>query len=197
MEKLTALNLSFDRVLIQLVIPGLIAIFPYLLVFTDVEFNALAFQVQQINTLSTLIVIFIALIAGTMIENIGSWIEVYCYDWRQKINHKDYKLIWEQYLQLSFENEPIGQRYLRNVLFRMKFELSMAVALLLMVGGFCIYDYIYAILLHPLVIICAIYILPIGSAIYLIFIEGWSGSKILHDTRKLLVEKYFVEGKSL
>jgi hypothetical protein len=51
MEKLTSLNLSFDRVLIQLVIPGLIAIFPYLLVFTDVEFKALAFQVQQINTL--------------------------------------------------------------------------------------------------------------------------------------------------
>lgn len=128
-----------------------------------------------------------------MIENFGSWIEVQCYDRRQKKIHKDYKLIWDQYLQLSFENEPIGQRYLRNVLFRMKFELSMAVALLFMVGGFCIYDSVYAILLHPLVIIFAIYIIPIGLAIYLIFVEGWSGSKILHDTRKLLVDKYFVE----
>lgn len=190
MEKLTTLNLSFDRVLIQLVMPGLIAIFPYLLVFTDVEFNALAMQVQSINTLSTLIVILISLIAGIMIENIGSRIEVYYYDWRQKKRHKDYGLIWTQYLQLSYENEPIGQRYLRNILFRMKFELSMAVALLLMVGGFCIYDSVYDILLHPTVVICAIYILPLCIAAYLIFMEGWSSSKILHNVRVLLVEKY-------
>lgn len=191
MEKLTSLNLSFDRVLIQLVIPGLIAIFPYLLVFTDVEFKTLTTKVQEINTLSTLIVIFIALIAGIMIENIGSRIEVYYYDWRQKKRHKDYELIWKQYLQLSFEREPIGQRYLRNILFRMKFELSMTVALLFMVGGFCIYDSVYVILLHPIVIIFAIYILPICLSAYLIFMEGWSGSKVLRDTRKLLVEKYF------
>jgi len=33
MDKLTTLNLSFDRVIIQLVTPGLIAAYPYILLF--------------------------------------------------------------------------------------------------------------------------------------------------------------------
>jgi len=192
MEKLTSLNLSFDRVLIQLVIPGLIAMFPYLLVFTDVEFKSLATQFQEINTLSTLVVILVALITGIMIENIGSRIEVYYYDWRQKKRHVDYELIWEQYLQLSYENEPIGQRYLRNILFRMKFELSTAIALLIMVIGFGVYESLYTIWLHPAIKVLALYLFPLGISAYLIFLEGWSSSRVLHGTRKLLVDKYQV-----
>ena len=191
MEKLTSLNLSFDRVLIQLIIPGLIAAFPFMLIFTDVQLQSLVDDIQHVSPLSTLGIVLIALIVGIMIENIGSRIEVYYYDWRQKDLHTDYIQVWKKYLQLSYENEPVGQRYLRNILFRMKFELSMAVALVIMAIGFCIYESLYTISLPSVIKIIALYVAPVAVSTYLIFLEGWSSSKILHDTRKLLVDKYY------
>jgi hypothetical protein len=35
---------------------------------------------------------------------------------------------WFDYLRLAFEREPVGHRYLRTLVLRLKFELGMAVA---------------------------------------------------------------------
>src|SRR5207245_3973826 len=65
---------------------------------------------------------------GLILENLGGRIEAV---WDKFINrnnngHKD-KL--EAYLRLKVESEFVGQRYLRTVLVRMKFELAMLPAL--------------------------------------------------------------------
>jgi hypothetical protein len=70
------------------------------------------------------------LAAGFVLEDVGTRVEV---RWDESLSseRKDHRDIWNQYLLLAFKEEPIGQRYLRTVLLRMKFELHFAIGLLL------------------------------------------------------------------
>ena len=130
MDKLTSLNLSFDRVLIQLVIPGLIAIFPWFIFFLNVHAHAKSYLHSNTNV-TILAIIFLSLITGLIIENMGGRLEVWWLDERNKKKYKNYGDIWDKFLLLVYEkNEPVGQRYLRNILLRMKFELSTAIAMI-------------------------------------------------------------------
>ena len=192
MEKLTTLNLSPDRVLIQLIVPGLIASYPFIILFFDHIPNAADFFLQDGRGLLIAFITLIALVVGIILENFGSHIEVYYYDKRQKKLHGDsYMDIWKKYLKISYSHEPIGQRYIRNILFRMKFELSMGVALSFMSAGLLIYNLNNQIFENQCLNLFLVYILPIGIAVYLIFFEGWSSSKILESTRRSLVESYY------
>lgn len=189
MDKLTTLNLTFDRVLIQLIIPGLLACFPFLLLFFELQPDILAFF-QSNSTLMATFVILLSLISGIILENFGSRIEVHYYDEKQLKMDDEYLDVWDKFLQLAYDKEPIGHRYIRNILFRMKFELSVGVSLVFMTIGLGIYNYTHVIFSNLLLNILVVYVLPIMGTLYLIFIEGWQSSKILHATRKLLVEKY-------
>src|SRR5688572_26274529 len=134
MDKITSLNLSFDRIFVQLILPGLIAMFPGYLFLKEIEPTYIYNAIKAITPTDGIAMIIFSFILGMIIENIGSRIEVYYIGERQKKKYgNDYLQTWSKYLQLSFENEPIGQRYLRTILFRMKFELSFAIALL--IGG--------------------------------------------------------------
>jgi hypothetical protein len=73
----------------------------------------------------------------------------------------------------------------------MKFELSVGCGLIFMTIGLGIYDYDHVIFKNSYLNLIIVYILPTVVSIYLIFIEGWKGSKVLHETRKLLVAKYY------
>ena len=70
------------------------------------------------------VALFILSIAfGLVFENIGSRVE----HWIDKsVARKDptFDPTWRAYLMLTYEQEPIGQRYLRTILFRLKFELG-------------------------------------------------------------------------
>jgi hypothetical protein len=98
--------------------------------------------------------------------------------------------VWDKFLQLAYDKEPIGQRYIRNILFRMKFELSVGVALVFMTIGLSIYNYNHTIFSNLWLNILGVYVAPLLGTIYLIFVEGWQSSRVLHSTRKLLVEKF-------
>jgi hypothetical protein len=192
MEKITSLNFSFDKVLLQLVIPGLIAVFPWFLLFIDT--HAHAKQYFQHNTNITIItVVFISLIVGILLENLGGRLEVEVFDKWNKAKDSNYDQTWDQFLQMKYKgDEPIGQRYLRNILFRMKFELSSCIAVFIMALGLTILNLNFPILSNNLNAICCILILPVSLSCYF-FYEAYSSSKILARTRKLLVEKYFEE----
>lgn len=192
MDKITSLNFSFDRVLLQLVIPGLIAVFPWFLLFIDTHIHAKEYF--QHNTNMTIItVIFISLIVGIILENFGGRLEVKVLDeWNRK-KDKTYDQIWDQFLQMKYKSdEPIGQRYLRNILFRMKFELSASIAMIIMALGLTILNSSFPIFSNNFYAILCILIFPVLLSCYF-FYEANSSSKILARTRKLLVEKYFQE----
>lgn len=73
----------------------------------------------------------------------------------------------------------------------MKFELSVGVALIFMVIGLGIYDYNDVIFKNYILNISLIYIFPIGISAYLLFFEAYSSAKVLAQTRKILVRKYY------
>ena len=191
MEKLTTLNLTWDRVLIQLIVPGLLTSFPYLILFFEQRPDIRDFFLGDAKTLFVTFVALVSLVTGIILEDFGSRIEAHYYDWRHKRKDNEYMTTWTKFLQIAYDKEPVGHRYLRNILFRMKFELSVGSGLIFMTIGLGIYNYDHVIFKNSYLNLLLVYILPIVGTIYLIFIEGWQGSKILHDTRKLLVDKYY------
>lgn len=188
MDKLTSLNLTFDRVVIQFIIPGLVALLPYLVLLFHEKSEFEEYLLNEGKTLLIVSICFLALIIGIMLENLGSRIEVYIYDTWQKKEHTNYMDVWYAYLTIAFEKEPVGQRYLRNILFRMKFEVSMACALLIMAGGLFALNSRNDLFESHFWRCVVIYILPITISFWLLF-EGWQSSQILHKVRSLLVEE--------
>ncbi len=192
MDKLTTLNLTFDRVLIQLITPGIIAGFPYILLFFNERPDVRDFFLTENKGLLLTFIVLVALVMGIILENFGSRIEVLFYDKRHSKKKSDYYDIWKKFLLISYEDsEPIGQRYLRNILFRMKFELSTGVGLIFMTLGLGIYNLTNTIFDSSTLNCFVVYILPLGTSIYLLVFEGWWSSEVLADTRKALVKKYY------
>lgn len=192
MEKLTSLNLTFDRVLIQLVTPGLLTSFPFILLFFDARPDVAEFFLQDSKGLLVTTIVLVALVMGIILENIGSRIEVNIYDNLLSRRRKEYFENWEKFLMIQYQGqEPIGHRYLRNILFRMKFELSAGAGLIIMTAGLGIYNIGHVIFESIIVNVLIVYILPLATSIYLLAFEGWRSAEVLAECRKALVERYY------
>lgn len=191
MEKLTSLGLTFDRVLIQLIIPGMVSIFPYFVIYLYHFPSDKEFLFKNPTIIITTITI-LSLIVGIIFENIGGMIEVKCYDKKNASKFADYNETWEKFLTLNYDGkEPIGHRYVRNILIRMKFELSFGIALVPLAIGLIILDAQHILISSVILKILLFYILPFGGSIYLLKKEAYDSSVVLAKTRKLLVDKYF------
>lgn len=193
MNKLTSVHLTFDKVLITILVPGITACFPFIMILFK-EYTSLKtfFDDSNISVLIAFCTIC-ALITGLILENIGGRIEVLIYDpiHKKQSYGENYVEIWEQFLTLNYkEKEPVGHRYLRDILMRMKFELSFGVALLIMSSGLLIFDSRYILITDSGTACLVLFILPILLSTYLLVFEGYSSSKILCTTRKLLVGNF-------
>jgi len=192
MEKLTSLNLTFDRVLIQFVTPGLLTSFPFILLFVDARPDVAEFFLQDSKGLLVTAIVLVALVMGIILENIGSRIEVNIYDNLLSRRRKEYFENWEKFLMIQYQGqEPIGHRYLRNILFRMKFELSAGAGLVIMTTGLGIYNIDHVIFNSIILNILIVYILPLATSVYLLASEGWRSAEVLAECRRALVERYF------
>lgn len=191
MEKLSSLNFTFDKVLLQIVIPGLIAIFPWFLLFIHSHPNAKNYLIANPSIIITTL-IFLSLIAGTILENLGGRFEVLYLDYKNSKKDSEYEEIWKKFLLLKYTGEePIGHRYIRNILHRMKFELSAGVALIPMQIGLIILNNQRPIFENHVQTCILIIFFPLAICLYLLFVEAPSSSKVLADTRKVLVNKFY------
>lgn len=191
MEKLTSLNLSFDRILIQILIPGLISIFPYFLLYLNFHPNAKSYLLQN-QSVTITSVSFLSLIAGMILENLSGRFEVLYLDKLNRKRDSDFDSIWENFLKITYEKgEPVGHRYLRSIILRMKFEISAGIALIPMFIGLLILNFYKPIFDYWYWVVILLIIAPLGFSAYLLFCEARSSSRVLANTRKLLVGKYF------
>ena len=73
--------------------------------------------------------LLVVLTAGLIVEELGARIESH-FDQvvKHRAGYERHLEEWFDYLRLAFEREPIGHRYLRTLVLRLKFELGMAVA---------------------------------------------------------------------
>jgi hypothetical protein len=193
MNKLTSIHLTFDKVLITILTPGLVACFPYLmLLFAEYENLKEYFDNANLTALIAFITIS-ALIFGFILENLGGRIEVMIYDpiHSKQSYGKDHKDVWDAFLTLNYKDkEPVGHRYLRDILMRMKFELAFGIGLIFMSVGLLIYNCKHCIIEDNTTAFFTLFFIPFVLSAYLLVVEGYSSSKILCKTRKLLVKNF-------
>jgi hypothetical protein len=130
MDFASALRPDAYRVVLTNVIPGFVGTAPWVAGFfwpalMDVGFwsnSGIAFPV-------TITLAAIALAAGLVFEDIGSRVETYWADAWLKRRCPRFSRGWREYLAQRRDESLIAQGYLRAILLRFKFELSMIPAL--------------------------------------------------------------------
>ncbi|MCW5651067.1 MAG: hypothetical protein KIS62_15075 [Ramlibacter sp.] len=117
--------LDLTRSLLVVLIPGAVAMAPWLLslvLYTDATLG----YAEKYNALANAFVFAVAAVAGLVCETIASWIEV---AW-DKEREAEFEIMenWYSYLARSVDPEPVGYRYLSRLATMFYFELSMLVA---------------------------------------------------------------------
>ncbi len=135
-EIFSAFGSEVFRPLATIVIPGAMAISTWFVVL--LQRFPLFRNLAEANHAETAILLALASIAsGLLVEDVGSRIESRWFD-KKLVKQPDFSHHneeWDQYLRLTFSIEPVGQRYLRTILLRFKFEVGIAIALPLSGSG--------------------------------------------------------------
>lgn len=132
---------------------------------------------------ATLIAVVTAIGIGLFCESLGSYAEFYLIDKRRK-DYQEFQKMWWQYLRIAWDREPIGQRYLRQLLVTFKFELNMAIATSLAAVGVLV----VAIVGEMGCIAALAAAACLLAASYLFFCLSRSTSGVLADVRRLLLK---------
>jgi len=171
------------RPFVTLVVPGGIALTPYVLLLIRERRDVGTFVVSNSGT-AALLVLFGAIAAGLILEDIGSWIESRLWDKKLAKKDKAHFETWREYLKLKFQVEPIGQSYIRSILLRMKFELGFGLALMVTLPGTISLGWQLGLPLWPHLTLIFVLTLAIGG--YLLH-ESYDSAHTLSRVRKLLV----------
>jgi hypothetical protein len=135
-EIFSAFGSEIFRPLATIVIPGAMAISAWFVVLLQ-RFPSFRNIAEANHTETALLLALASIASGLLVEDIGSRIESRWFD-KKLVKQPDFSRHddeWDQYLRLTFSIEPVGQRYLRTILLRFKFEMGIAVALLLSGSG--------------------------------------------------------------
>lgn len=114
------------RPLVTLLIPGAIAISAWFVGLLW-RFGALRTLVSNNHTEASLVLVLAMTFAGLVVEDFGAHVETLFDSIRDKEDGKQFDN-WFAYLRTAFQADPIGRRYLRTLVLRLKFELGVAFA---------------------------------------------------------------------
>lgn len=176
------------RPLATLLIPGAIGVSTW--------FIALIWHFSKLNELVTrnradsgLVLLLAAIFAGMIFEDLAARWEVQLDHWADARTQNAHSTNWWKYLQTSFKSEPIGRRYARALVLRLKFELGTAFALLSAALGMIWLSVLglglsATIWLELLCVSCALWL----------FKEAKDSHKVLSKTRAAILENIRVIG---
>jgi hypothetical protein len=116
------------RPIVTLVVPGFYASATISISMLE-RFGKLGTTIDQYPGVASTVFLLIVLASGLIAEEVGARIETHF----DKVvtrcaGYERHKEEWFDYLRLAFEREPVGHRYLRSIVLRLKFELGMTVA---------------------------------------------------------------------
>jgi len=172
------------RPLTTVVVPGSIAVAPYVLVLGHYVPLVFSFWTAHPSAFVALIAISI-FTAGLVLDNFGTHYEVSFIDRRLQKCDATHDETWRAYLGLRIKDEFVGQRYLRLKVERLKFELSMAPAMLSFAIGLFWLQCLHEIWRWPgFILLFAVLLL--GA--YYFLREAHKTACVLADTRKILVK---------
>ena len=117
------------RPLATLLIPGAIGISTWFIALAW-QFPTLKNLASQNHADSALILLMASIFAGMVFEDFGARWEVQLDRWADARTKDEHSNNWRKYLQTAFKSDPIGRRYARALVLRLKFELGTAFAML-------------------------------------------------------------------
>ena len=191
----STLNSEIIRIFATILLPGVLTLLSLAMLFCAFHFpnNAamldwLSENAETVGKHSTVLTVFFFILAvggGILAETIGARFEYHICDWRANKSCDNFSDVWNKYLTLKFEHDPIGQKYLRYLHLHLKFELNFAAAVLLVAisVGFMDWNFKDTSVHWLFYTVCGV-----GAAALLW--ESVSSSINLHNVRKQLVEKY-------
>jgi len=128
MDLISAFKSELFRPLATIIAPGTIAITPWIFIFLN-QNSFIVLYIEDYSIASAFIFIILVTVAGFILENVGARIES-TWDKLLASSNSNHENEWNQYLQLKVKDEIVGQRYLRTIVTRMKFELAISPALI-------------------------------------------------------------------
>lgn len=121
------------RVVVVILLPGMLTALPWMAWFLWPDLLLVATW-KNAGLVVGSVVMAVSLTAGMVLEDIGSQIEVHHVDHyvcrKKAITYADFDRQWMSYLFSSCSERFVAQRYLRAMVTRLKFELSMIPACL-------------------------------------------------------------------
>lgn len=120
------------RPIVITLIPSLIGLIPFVFVLY-IYFPDSKDWVSKNSGTFLIIVVLLCIAIGQVLEDLGSAIENIVWKRVRKSGNDDVQ--WNDFLRIHFEKEPIGMRYMRTIVLRMKFENSTVAALVLFSAG--------------------------------------------------------------
>jgi hypothetical protein len=187
-ELFSAFGAGVFRPLMTLFAPGVLSILPWLIGLME-RFPSLYEIINNNRTESALSLSLLALMIGLLLEDFGGHFEAHVLDKNRNAQTKhEHSREWNQYLRVAFRSEPVGVRYMRNILLRMKFELGMAGACLIAAFG------LFATTLDftTSAVLC---VTALGLAAILLLLAQNSHC-VLSETRSLLLQGLIMLGES-
>jgi hypothetical protein len=181
---ISAFKSELFRPLATLVVPGGVAVGPYVLV-AGYYFPGVAFFWRDHPSAFVAIIVICIVAVGLIVEDLGAFIERDFWDSKLAKDNEDHSDHWELYLQLRLNDEIVGQRYLRTLLTRMKFELAMVPAFFFFWCGLLWLNRLYSLwrpsrfaLLSGVVLVLTIYLL----------LESFRSASVMSQTRTLIIQ---------
>jgi hypothetical protein len=121
------------RPITTLIIPGAIGISTWFLALLW-SFANVRSLVAENHTETGFVLLLAMIFAGLMFEDAGSHWESWL-DGRADKKNNVHILQWHEYLRTAFKADPIGRRYLRTLVLKLKFELGVAFSMLSAILG--------------------------------------------------------------
>ncbi len=124
----SAFTTDVFRPLATLLIPGVIGLTSWFLALVW-KFPTLKDIVTRNHTDTGFVLLLLTVFAGLVFEDFGARWEVQLDRWADRRTNNEHTKNWLAYLQTSFKSDPIGRRYARALVLRLKFELGVAFAM--------------------------------------------------------------------
>lgn len=175
------------RPIVITLVPGLMAVVPYLFI-VHYYFPNIASLFSKHSSAFIIVVLLVCIAFGQILEDFGSLIETAMWKW--VVGSKHDNEIWNEFLRTHFVKEPIGLRYMRTIVLRMKFENSFIAALCFFSAGIFWLGIVGFIGRHAhVLLILAVTFLLI---LYLAY-ESYESAKLLKEQRINLLKGVIVK----
>lgn len=119
---------------VTLLIPGSLAISSWFFGLLW-HFESLKSLVSRNHTETIFILLLSMLLFGLMIEDQGSRWETWLDKTANRRSNGKHEREWFEYLRTAFIADPIGRRYIRSIVLRLKFEFGVCIGLLYAAAG--------------------------------------------------------------